>query len=361
MWRGQLFVTGRIKDMIIINGANFYPIDIEEVVRRCNPSIRPGSVVAFSSHDEQGKERLGVIAELRYREGSQEAEQLKASLSLPSSLPARIATTAFRWLQNLPSATKAPILNALMKIGSVMRVCRRRSSNKSARDDDPASKHFTMDELRSVVNIIRRAVISNFGIAAADVTLCKPRSVLKTSSGKVRRFATSELVTSGQMEHSGCVLLRSVIQPSPPSRAENSSASSMTLPAGFDEDTSVEVMSDDEVKRRVLELIADNLQLPQQMVNTLSEEFKFDETKSLDEYGLDSVTAMKLAAEITRTFHLQVPLSPFMLFNDPSLDGLCAVIQRLMRMRAKQYDTRRCSDHDENKRSTDDLPMILGR
>lgn len=46
--KGQLFVTGRLKDLIIICGSNHYPQDIERSVEACHASIRPGCVAAFS-------------------------------------------------------------------------------------------------------------------------------------------------------------------------------------------------------------------------------------------------------------------------------------------------------------------------
>jgi fatty-acyl-CoA synthase len=46
-YNGQLYVTGRIKEMIIINGANLYPHDIEEAVKHAHPAIRPGSITVY--------------------------------------------------------------------------------------------------------------------------------------------------------------------------------------------------------------------------------------------------------------------------------------------------------------------------
>ncbi|WP_190823617.1 fatty acyl-AMP ligase [Saccharopolyspora pogona] len=62
---GELFVTGRLKELIIVRGDNYYPQDIEESVRRCHPLIRPGGVAAFSvpsAGSGQG-ERLIVFVE----------------------------------------------------------------------------------------------------------------------------------------------------------------------------------------------------------------------------------------------------------------------------------------------------------
>lgn len=63
MFDGELYVTGRKKDLIIIQGRNFYPTDIEEVVGRID-GIAPGRVVAFGLPDEaSGTERLIILAE----------------------------------------------------------------------------------------------------------------------------------------------------------------------------------------------------------------------------------------------------------------------------------------------------------
>ena len=60
---GELYVSGRIKDLIIVAGANHYPQDIEWTVERCDPDVRPGGVAAFSVPVD-GEERLVVAAEV---------------------------------------------------------------------------------------------------------------------------------------------------------------------------------------------------------------------------------------------------------------------------------------------------------
>jgi thioester reductase-like protein len=54
---GQLFVTGRMKEVIIINGHNFYPSDIEASLRQNIPALRESRVVTFA-FQERGKERV---------------------------------------------------------------------------------------------------------------------------------------------------------------------------------------------------------------------------------------------------------------------------------------------------------------
>jgi len=61
---GELYVTGRKKDLIIVAGKNIYPQDIEEIVSR-HPAIHDGRVVAFGLYNEErGTEDIVVAAEL---------------------------------------------------------------------------------------------------------------------------------------------------------------------------------------------------------------------------------------------------------------------------------------------------------
>jgi acetylornithine/succinyldiaminopimelate/putrescine aminotransferase/acyl-CoA synthetase (AMP-forming)/AMP-acid ligase II/predicted amino acid dehydrogenase/acyl carrier protein len=61
---GELHVTGRLKDLIILRGRNLIPHDIEQTVESCDPAIRPAFVAAVSV-EAGGTERLVVVAEVR--------------------------------------------------------------------------------------------------------------------------------------------------------------------------------------------------------------------------------------------------------------------------------------------------------
>ncbi len=63
MYDGELFVTGRLKDLIIIRGRNHYPQDIELTVEQSHPVLRPGSGVAFSI-DAMSEEQLVIVQEV---------------------------------------------------------------------------------------------------------------------------------------------------------------------------------------------------------------------------------------------------------------------------------------------------------
>lgn len=64
---GELFICGRSRELIIIRGANYYPQDIELIVRDL-PGIKRGNVAAFGV-SEGAEERLVIVAEAEAREG----------------------------------------------------------------------------------------------------------------------------------------------------------------------------------------------------------------------------------------------------------------------------------------------------
>ena len=87
---GEIYVTGRVKDIIIKGGRNLYPHEVEELAARAE-GIRKGCIVAFGMKDESsGTEKLVVVAEVRERDSSRQAviaaavtEQVLRGLGLP--------------------------------------------------------------------------------------------------------------------------------------------------------------------------------------------------------------------------------------------------------------------------------------
>ena len=119
---GELYLSGRAKDVIIRGGRNLYPYELEQAVGAL-PGVRKGCVAVFGSLDpDSGTERLIVLAETR--------------------------------------ETAADVLEAL-----------RRAINECA--------------------------IDLIGLPADEIVLAPPHTVLKTSSGKIRRAASREYYESG--------------------------------------------------------------------------------------------------------------------------------------------------------------------
>jgi acyl transferase domain-containing protein/acyl-CoA synthetase (AMP-forming)/AMP-acid ligase II/NADPH:quinone reductase-like Zn-dependent oxidoreductase/acyl carrier protein len=121
--RGQLFVTGRLKDLIIIRGSNHYPQDLEYTVERSHRALRPSCGAAFSI-DLGGEERLIIIQEVTDR------------ASVPNE---------------------------------------------------------------DVVAAIRRALTESHEVHPGAVVLIEPRSIPRTSSGKIQRYACREAFLAGTL------------------------------------------------------------------------------------------------------------------------------------------------------------------
>ena len=61
---GELYVVGRLKDLIIVRGRNYVPQDIERVVEESHEAIRKGCVAAFS-YEKDNQEKVAVVCEVR--------------------------------------------------------------------------------------------------------------------------------------------------------------------------------------------------------------------------------------------------------------------------------------------------------
>lgn len=71
---GELFITGRKKDLIIVGGKNVYPQDLEAIANHI-PGIHPGRAVAFGVYDDRiGSEVVILVCELD-RDGSSRDQQ----------------------------------------------------------------------------------------------------------------------------------------------------------------------------------------------------------------------------------------------------------------------------------------------
>ncbi|MFY0563643.1 condensation domain-containing protein [Archangium lansingense] len=75
--RGELFVAGRIKDLIIIRGRNLYPQDLEQTAEASHPALRPGCSAAFSL-EADGQELLVLVHEVDRAKLSEPSEVVEA-------------------------------------------------------------------------------------------------------------------------------------------------------------------------------------------------------------------------------------------------------------------------------------------
>ena len=151
----DLFVTGRVKDLVIIRGRNLYPQDIELTVEQSAPSIRKNACAVFSVEMNE-QEQAVIVAEVERRYRRQEQTRL-------------------------PNNRRASEINEAEQIGF-------------------AEELQQSPDLNEDLRIIRQAVAEQHELQAAAIVLIKAASIPRTSSGKIRRRACREAFLSQKLE-----------------------------------------------------------------------------------------------------------------------------------------------------------------
>jgi len=77
--QGELFITDRIKDLIIIRGQNYSPIDIELKAEESHPALRANCGAAFTVNGDNGEEHLIVVHEIA-RDSNSDPEEVKGAI-----------------------------------------------------------------------------------------------------------------------------------------------------------------------------------------------------------------------------------------------------------------------------------------
>jgi len=241
----HLYITGRMKDLIVLRGKNHYPQDIEITAELCHPRVRQGSVIAFSVEYE-GTERLVLAAEVDARELSTEQQ-----------------------------------------------------------------KRETFDE---IIAAICAAVGVAHAVPVHDVALLKPRTVDKTSSGKLARHSCRQRYLSGTLDaefiwKAGYV--SSNVHPSNADKARQGRATD-TQPM---EDALHNMPS---ASRRIF--LVDYIEKQIGQLIGRADRMNLTPSSRLDEIGMDSLSAMELVGRVERDMHIKMPVTKFL--NAPSLGVL---------------------------------------
>jgi acyl-CoA synthetase (AMP-forming)/AMP-acid ligase II len=150
---GELYITGRLKELIIVRGLKHAPSDLEATVEQNQwdtPHFRPGGSVAFSA-EVAGEERLFLVVEVERRQRERRAG-------------------------NAPS------------------VERRRGADRRRRPFAyrPDAEPILFDPLQ-VVRELRNVIASQHGVEVSGVFLTRPGAIPKTSSGKKQRLLCRKL------------------------------------------------------------------------------------------------------------------------------------------------------------------------
>jgi len=104
---GELFVCGRLKEMIIVRGQNYYPQDIEKVVEKASGLIRTNCVAAFQIH-EDSEPALAIVAEVKNRNALPEALMIAAAVR--NYLNVEVALISFIAPRAIPRTSSGKIM-----------------------------------------------------------------------------------------------------------------------------------------------------------------------------------------------------------------------------------------------------------
>jgi thioester reductase-like protein len=104
---GELFVCGRIKDMIILRGQNYYPQDIEAVVEKASGLIRTNCAVAFQIN-EDSEPALAIVAEVKNLKNL--PDPLKIAAAVRNFLNVEVAVISFIAPRAIPRTSSGKIM-----------------------------------------------------------------------------------------------------------------------------------------------------------------------------------------------------------------------------------------------------------
>jgi thioester reductase-like protein len=104
---GELFVCGRIKDMIILRGQNYYPQDIEAVVEKASGMVRANCVAAFQINDDS-EPALAIVAEVKNPKALPDA--LKIAAAVRNYLNVEVALISFIAPRAIPRTSSGKIM-----------------------------------------------------------------------------------------------------------------------------------------------------------------------------------------------------------------------------------------------------------
>jgi thioester reductase-like protein len=104
---GELFVCGRIKDMIILRGQNYYPQDIENVVEKASGLIRASCVAAFQIN-EDSEPALAIVAEVKNPNALPDAR--KTAAAVRNYLNVEVALISFIAPRSIPRTSSGKIM-----------------------------------------------------------------------------------------------------------------------------------------------------------------------------------------------------------------------------------------------------------
>ena len=151
---GELFVCGRIKDMIILRGQNYYPQDIEAVVEKASGLIRHNCVAAFQIH-EDSEPALAIVAEVKNPNALPDSRQIAAAVR--NFLNVEVALITFIAPRAIPRTSSGKIMRHKIKqmwqAGQFTVLSEFSREKDAGTSESDAGIHSPFDELKARYNL----------------------------------------------------------------------------------------------------------------------------------------------------------------------------------------------------------------
>ncbi|KAF3655908.1 hypothetical protein T459_01515 [Capsicum annuum] len=242
---GKLFITGRIKDLIIVAGRNIYSTDVEKTIEKASDLLRPGCCAVVGIPDE-------VL--------------MSKGISFPKGS------------DQLGLVVVAEAYNPIPY---------------------------------EVIERIHTRVAEEHGICIASIVVIKPRSISKTTSGKIRRFEVAKRFIDGTL---------SILEDATDGEKSSQESKDVSTP----QITRNLARGNDKIsKGQIIEFLKELL-----YEMTGVPKFKISITESLVSYGVDSIGVVRAAQKISS--FLGVPVGAIDIFSATCIEDLADYAEDLL-------------------------------
>jgi amino acid adenylation domain-containing protein len=176
---GELFITGRLKDLIILRGRNLYPQDIERTAEQSHASLRQGCGAAFSI-EVGGEERLVIVQEVERRAVSGLGEALEAiRRALAEEHDARACAVQLVKAGGVPKTSSGKIQRRLCRElflsgGFEVLAEWREADATTATNAGAGVETISEDVQESLEDNLRRWLAARLGLSVAEIDLEQP-------------------------------------------------------------------------------------------------------------------------------------------------------------------------------------------
>ncbi len=191
---GQVFVTGRSKDLIIIRGRNIYPHDIEATAEQSHPGLRPGGGAAVAVEID-GEERLVVVHEIERAARTSDLADITTAVRQAVVARHEVPLHAVVLLKpgTIPKTSSGKIQRYACRAGFLAGTLGElfRDTSAPAADDVLPADTVTPDEIRAAAPAERPALLAAYiaellaaglGVPAAQIDSARPLSALGIDS-----------------------------------------------------------------------------------------------------------------------------------------------------------------------------------